>query len=142
MRNKLISIIVTWLILHSQISLGCVNPATQLKKGEEAPCTGILFSPEKEKEVRIKIQEHEVLEEQIRLQKVKIELLLSNEEYLNKIYKLEAEKAELWRIRAEESTEKLMSSAQNRGKRDWLFLITGVVLTVGAGYAVGQAGGK
>jgi len=55
------------------------------------------------------------------------------------IVEKEQKKAELWREAAETSTKKYIESEENRGKRDWLFLISGVVLTVAAGYAVGAA---
>jgi len=50
---------------------------------------------------------------------------------------MEAEKSELWRARAEDSTKKLVETESNRGLRDALFLILGIGLTVGAGAAVG-----
>lgn len=142
MFRKVVSLIICTLIINVQISLGCDNPVTHLKKGEPAPCTGYLFSPEKEQEVRITVQEYAIQKEELELKTKKINLLLDSNKYLEEISKKEAEKAELWRSRAIESTEKLVSVESNRGKRDWMFLIGGVILTIGSGYALGQAANK
>lgn len=40
------------LLLISQVSMACNKSVTYLQEGSAAPCTGYLFSPEKEKEVR------------------------------------------------------------------------------------------
>jgi hypothetical protein len=112
---------------------------TVLNKAEKAPCRGYLFSPEKEKEVYIKIEENKLLKKEIELKDLKIEFFLTDVKDVEAISKREAEKAELWRVRAEDSTKKLVESESKRGMRDILFLILGIGLTLGAGVAMGAA---
>lgn len=47
------------IFLYLQYSFGdCSKPVQYLTEGKPAPCTGYLFSPEKEKEVRQKVEDH------------------------------------------------------------------------------------
>lgn len=126
-------------LLFNSMGLGCEKPVQALKEGQKSPCTGYLFSPEKEKEVRITVQETELKEAEIELQKQKIKLLKENEQYFKDIASKEAEKAELWRNRAEESTKKLVEKQEDNETRDWFLIATGILVTVAAGFAVGQA---
>lgn len=120
-------------------ALACPQPVTPLKKGEQAPCTGFLFSPEKELELRIRNEEYKLLLEQSNLYLQQKELFVKELATTEKIAEKEREKAEIWRKLAEESSLKYIESEEDRGFRDWLFLIAGVGLTVAAGYAVGAA---
>ena len=138
MHHKIANIILSIILFYAQVSLGCEQPVKFLKKGEVVPCDGYLFSPEKEAEVRVVVQEHKLQGEQLEIQERKIKYLLENEKYWQEIADKEAEKAELWRYRAEDSTEKLVASERGRGTRDWLFLVGGVLITIGAGYSLGQ----
>ena len=142
MFRKIIASILCSLLIHAQVSLGCDKPVTYVEEGKPAPCTGYIFSPEKEQEVRVMVQENKLQKEEIILKTKKIDLLLDSNKYLEEIAIKEQQKAELWRNRAEDSTEKLVSAKSNRGTRDWLFLVGGVLLTVGAGIAIGQASNK
>lgn len=49
--------IILSLILASSISFAECKPVTYLTEGKPAPCNGYLFTPEKEKEVRDKVQD-------------------------------------------------------------------------------------
>lgn len=117
----------------------CPKPVTQLQEGQAAPCKGSLFSPEKEQEVRIKVEEHKLMEKEIKLKDLTITRLYDDMEKGDEIINLEREKAELWRHRAEDSTQKLIEANDGRGKRDWLFFALGILATGVAGYAIGQA---
>jgi hypothetical protein len=117
---------------------GCDQPVKHLEQGEASPCAGFLFSPEKEIEVRTAILENGLLKSEMSLKDNKISLLEENSKYYQEIVAKESEKAELWRKRAEDSTEKLMGSEENRGKRDLAFLIGGILLTTLAGWSLGQ----
>lgn len=137
---KVIAILlVSCLISSSVFAAECARPVTPLKEGEQAPCTGFLFTSEKEKEVRLKGEDYKSLLEQS-------ELLIKQKEFYKKeleesdiIIKKEQEKSQLWQKSAEEYAQKYISTEEHRGMRDWFFLIGGVVLTIGAGFAVGQA---
>lgn len=115
------------------------KPVTPLNKGDVAPCTGYLFTPEKELELRIKNEEYKILLEQSKLYLQQKELYQSQIADLEKIATKEREKSELWRNAAETTTEKYVKLEESRTTRDWVFLVSGVGLTVLSGWAIGQA---
>lgn len=117
----------------------CPGPVTPLQKGEQAPCFGYLFSPEKELQLRIRNEEYKLLLEQSKLYLNQKDLLIKELEITEKIADKERQKAELWRNLAEKTTAKYIESQDSKGARDWIMLLTGVGLTVAAGWAVGQA---
>lgn len=53
----------------------CNNPVTFLQENEKVPCSGYLFTPEKELEVRTKITNYERLENVIQKQDLLIDVL-------------------------------------------------------------------
>lgn len=134
---------VTTLLLISTLSTQslaeCKQPVTPLVTGQTSPCDGFLFSPAKELELRKTNEDYKLLQEQIKIYAQQKELYEQEIKTSEEIASKEAEKSELWRNRAIDSTEKLTSTESNRGMRDWLFLMGGVLLTIGAGFAVGQA---
>ena len=79
------------------------------------------------------------MKQEIELKDLKIKLLATDIKDTEFIIKKEQEQAELWRKRAEESTLLLTKKQDNQGLRDWGMVLLGVLITVGAGYAVGQA---
>jgi CHAT domain-containing protein len=127
------------LSLFANSALACEKPVTPLTQGQQAPCTGFLFSPEKEKQLRLLNEDYQLLLEQSQLYLKQKELYKQELEETDKIVEKEKQKAELWRKVAEDTTLKYTQVQEARGTRDWLFLIGGVVLTIGAGYALGQA---
>jgi hypothetical protein len=138
--NKLAVLILSLsLAIPTPVYAKCEKQVKLLNVGDKAPCRGFLFSPEKELDIRIVIQESELQDKEIEYKDKKIKLLLKDLTVVDSIIDKERQKSELWRIRAEESTLKLVESEQGRGKRDFWFVVLGVALTVGAGYAVGQA---
>lgn len=65
------NIFVATLILLSSIqgyATLCENPVTSLKEGTTAPCTGYLFTPEKELEVRLKVSTYDQMEQLVKRQ--------------------------------------------------------------------------
>lgn len=118
---------------------GCLKPVTPINKGDKADCTGFLFSPEKELELRQLREEYKFILEQTSLYIKQKELYQKELKETEEIVSKEREKAELWRKVAEDTTLKYSKLEENRGKRDWLFLAAGVLLTIGSGYALGQA---
>lgn len=80
-----------------------------------------------------------MVKQEVELKDLQIKLLSKDIKDTEFIIQKEREQAELWRKRAEESTLLLTKKQDNQGLRDWGMLLLGVVITVGAGYAVGQA---
>lgn len=127
-------------IFYGQLAYAaCDKPVTYLLNGTPAPCDGYLFTPDKERELRLLDQENKYLKQESEIKDKMILNYKTQTETLEEIAEKERKKSELWQDRAEKITEKYVAEENNRGFRDWLFLIGGVVLTVGAGYAVGQA---
>lgn len=114
----------------------CKNPVTKIEAGEISPCTGYLFSPEKEQEVREKVSENEILKEEIKLKDLKIDYLKENVKLTENIAEKESEKAEKWRQLAEKSTEALQEVSSSSSTNDLIMIGLGVLITIGAGVAL------
>jgi hypothetical protein len=127
------------LFLSAQSYANCLKPVTYLDKGTSAPCEGFLFSREKEREVRLLTQDYDFLKEEVEAKDKKIQLILKDLALTESIITQERNKAELWRTRAEQSTLALVKETDSRASRDWWMILLGVGLTVGAGWAIGQA---
>ena len=140
MLNKIVLVCLTILVAFpGQLYAGCEKPVSHLVKDQKAPCEGYLFSPEKELEVRIKNENYKLLLEQTKIYLQQITLFKSQVVITEEIAEKEKKKAELWRTRAETITEKYVTQEERRGWRDWMFISAGVLLTIGAGWGVGQA---
>lgn len=120
-------------------ALADCKPVTPLVTGDPAPCSGYLFTPEKELELRTKNEDYKLLQQQVTIYIQQKELYKQQLEDQSKIADKEAQKAELWRKSAEDSTKKYMEAEQNRTLRDGAFLVSGILLTVLAGWSLGQA---
>lgn len=120
----------------------CTKSVTLLPEGASAPCKGFLFTPEKELEVRIMTKEFELLEMETKSLNQIVDKQKKKEVEFNKIIDLEQSKTELWKTRAEDITLKYVTVEEKRTTRDFWMVVLGVALTVGAGYAVGQAAGR
>lgn len=130
MRKLLIAALVGTL-LTTQVNAICPKPAIKLAKGQKAPCAGVLFSPKKEKELRVGIEKHKITLDQLGVQNQMIEIYRKDNSTITEVIDKERKKAELWRIAAEDSTQKLIKSESGRSTRDRMFFILGI-LTVGA----------
>lgn len=108
------------------VSANCQQPVKYLEQGIQAPCSGYLFSPEKEAELRL-VDQNTVLKDK------KMKLLEEQLDLSEKIMIKERERAEMWRIAAEESSKKLFITS-------YTSVLIGVGLTVLAGWSMGQAG--
>jgi hypothetical protein len=117
----------------------CPKPVTSLEQGAQAPCSGFLFSKEKEQEVRLMAEDYKLVQEELNIKNKKLELTLKDLRLSDEIILKERDKTELWRLTAEKSTLELVKVNESQGNRDLLMILLGVVVTVGAGYAVGQA---
>lgn len=117
----------------------CQKPVVTLNEGDPAPCRGFLFSPAKEKEIRLLDQEYQILLDKSVITEKQLELYKANTILLESVLEKEQKKAQLWQDHAEKYTEKYIKEQENRSNRDWLFFAGGVLLTIGAAWAVGQA---
>lgn len=134
MRN----IIIAGFLILSNSCFACPKPVITLQLGQQAPCKGFLFSPEKEQELRLLKEDHKILELK---EETYLDLLTThkeNEKYLTTINDKERKKAKLWRTTAEEVTLKYVNIEDGRGTRDIVFLGSGVLLTVLAAWSMGQ----
>ncbi len=121
------------------ISEACEKNVYHLLEGEKTPCEGYLFSPKKELELRLMFESIPFLEKEIKLKDELIDSYKINNEISEKIIKKEQQKAEMWRTLAENNTLTLIRTKDDQKKRDWWFFMGGVLCTVAAGFAVGQA---
>ena len=118
----------------------CTVPVKLLEEGATAPCRGFLFTPEKELQVRMLKKEYDLLDAETQNLNLMVDKYQKKDIEFNKIIELEAQKTELWKTKAEDITLKYVTVEESRTKRDLAFILTGVALTVLAGYAIGQAG--
>lgn len=137
MVNRIISLVLS-MALTTPV-WACEQNVKYLEKGQEAPCNGYLFSPKKELELRLLDTQYKYTLEELKLKDNQILLYKQKSEYSFRQIRLEQEKSELWRDLAEKNTLTLVSLQEDRGKRDWLFFVGGILATVGAGWAIGQA---
>ena len=130
-------------ILASSLSLNCfatecTSPVRLLEEGTSAQCRGYLFSPDKELEVRMMKQDYAIVKQEKDTLIQMVDRLNKKEADSEAILNLESQKTELWKTRAEDITLKYVSVEENRGRRDFLFILMGIGLTVLAGWTVGQ----
>ncbi len=137
--KKLLIIALCFAMTINSFATECLTPVKLLEENNPAPCRGYLFSPERELETRIKIKNNSFLEEELQTTNSIIRKLKIKESESDVILKLEQEKTELWKIRAETITLKYTSVEENRERRDFAFILMGIGLTVLAGYAIGAA---
>jgi len=126
------------LVFSSRLYADCEKAVTFLNEGQVSPCTGYLFSPEKELEIRIKNEEHKLLLEQTKAYIQTIDVYKKQVEITEKIAEKEQQKSELWRTRAEDITLKYTKQQQMRSWKDWIYFGVGIVTTVVAGWSLGQ----
>ena len=137
MLRQVITVLLSFLIAAPV--WGCDKNVYYLVEGDKAPCTGYLFSPEKELELRLLDTNYKYLQEESRIKDSLIDLYKDNDETTSEIVEKERQKAELWRNVAEKNTLELVKTKDSQGKRDWMFFVGGILATVAAGYAIGQA---
>lgn len=117
----------------------CSKPVVPLDKGAQAPCKGFLFSPDQEHKMYLLDQDHQLLQQQLDGEKKLVQSYQKSLKDFQPILDDEQKKSELWRKAAEDSTQKLVEIKDNTGKRDLLMIGLGVLLTIGAGFALHQA---
>ncbi len=136
--KQLLSLLLTF-SLALPAHADCSKPVLPLDQGAPAPCKGFLFSPDQEQKVYLLDQNNKLLQQQLDGNKALVNSYSKSLSDFKIVIDDEQRKSELWRKAAEDSTQKLVSVQENTGKRDFLAVLLGVVLTIGAGWAVGQA---
>ncbi len=64
MLKTIIKINLVFLLIAPNVTFAqCDKPVTHVKEGEIVPCTGYLFTPEKEKEIYHKLEDAKILKE-------------------------------------------------------------------------------
>lgn len=132
--------VLVLILVLSQLSYGegCQKSVSYLKANDPSPCAGYLFSPDKELEVRIKIQDYEALKSENLLKDKQIENLNKYNLNLESIVDSKDKQITLWQDKATDSTEKLISSESGRGWRDVGFFALGIAAVVLGAWAVKQ----
>ena len=136
--TRIVKLLLTWVLTVSYTCYAC-PPVLYIKEGTPAPCTGYLFSPEKELELRIFKSDYEFLQKELEIQRSLTELHRLNVVTMGQMLDKSREIEELWRKAAIENTKQLVSMQESRDRRDWLYFAGGILATVAAGYAIGQA---
>lgn len=129
MFNLRLLLLVAVYSLGSQAS--CPKPVTYLTEGSQTPCTGFLFTPEKEAEVRAANLDLGLQRDINAIQEKQLGLLKEDN-------KLLLDQSHLWRTRAEDSTKKLMESRNTDTWRMFLYFSLGVAATTLITYGVNQ----
>lgn len=138
MAMKLSKALLYYSLLAAKTSYAC-TPVMYVKKNTPAPCTGYLFSPEKELELRIFRSDYEFLQKELEINRSLVELHKANVVTMSEMLNKSREIEELWRKAAIENTKQLVRMQDARDTRDWLYFAGGILATVAAGYAIGQA---
>lgn len=136
--KQLLVILLALSITINSFATECTIPVKLLEEGSQAPCRGYLFSVDKELQVRIMTRDYSLLKDEITSLNTIVDRLQKKDSISNDILQLEMQKTELWKTRAEDITGKYVAVEENRGRRDFLFVLMGIGLTVLAGWSLGQ----
>lgn len=136
--QKIISLVLSSVVTCNAFATECPKPVQYVLENEKVNCTGYLFSPTKEAEIRLKNEDYKTLLEQTKLYLEQIDNLKQQVATVEKIAEKEKQKAELWRTSAEQTTEKYISLQERTDVRDYVFLLSGIGLTVLAAWSLGQ----
>lgn len=125
-------------LLPLQTLAECVKPVQYLQSGDRATCTGYLFSPAKELELRIKNEEYKLLTEQTRLYIQQLEFYKKELEVNDKLIKKQEEKTELWRTATETYSDKYLQLKEKQQSQEYYFFGAGVLATLLTTLSVAQ----
>lgn len=131
-------LILLLLVFYSVPALSC-DKVTPVINGELIKCDGMFVPIEKMKEITILKLSYEELLKQSELQLQKEVIIKEQLKLTEEMMEKERKRTNIWRKKTIEMTEKYIEVEDNRGKRDWVFLSSGIILTVLAGFAVGAA---
>lgn len=108
------------------------NGPVRIKKGEVSQVDGWVFSIDDEQQIRTQLIEADFDKKQVSLLKANIDILNSQ----ITTYQLMSDKYRTAWVKSDEDLTKTLQF-QNKGKM--LYLLIGIGLTVGAGFAMGHA---
>lgn len=137
--KKIMALLVSLSLAVNCLATECSVPVKSLEEGSPAQCKGFLFSPAKELEVRLMKKDYDLYKLEVETTNAIIDRYQKKEFEFEKVIELESKKADLWKTRAEDITLKYVSLEENRGRRDFMFILAGVGLTVLSAWAMGQA---
>ena len=120
------------------ISAPCQRPVTYLAIGEPAPCNGFLFSTEKELELRLMKETFEYLEQRNQLLDTQVSLLNKKINSYEDLLAVENKKTEIWKAEYEKTYKELKKQETSSKFKEYVLVLTGVLITVGSGWALGQ----
>lgn len=133
MLSKIIALLCCLSI--SNLGLACSKPVTYMSIGDTAQCNGYLFSEEKEKEVRTLKIDHYYLQKEVEKKDQMLQLYKEQNKLLEEVAEKERQRTELWKTTSKDLAEvKPMTDTQKV-----LYFVGGILTTVAAGYAIGQA---
>jgi hypothetical protein len=127
--NKFIVLLIILCLSGTSYST-CNQPVVSIEKGQAAPCSGYLFTPEKEQEVRLMKIEFIFTKKENEILNKKIKLFDKDIEAANLVIKKEREHGEVWRTTAITTTKNLVAIEESRGTRDVLLFGTGILTAV------------
>ncbi len=128
---KVITAIMISMLYTGAALAQCSKPVTYLTKGSETPCTGFLFTPEAEAKVRLTDLDLTIQKDINAIQTRQLEIYKEDS-------KLLLEQKDLWRVRAEDSTKKLIESENNKIWSMFLYFAAGAAVTTLITYGVNQ----
>lgn len=137
--KNLMALLVSLTLAVNCFATECLVPVKSIEEGSPAQCKGFLFSPAKELEVRLMKKDYDLYKLEVETTNAIIDRYQKKEFEFEKVFELESKKADLWKTRAEDITLKYVSLEENRGRRDFMFILAGVGLTVLSAWAMGQA---
>lgn len=140
--KRLMAFLVCLTVTSQSFGSECASPVSLLEEGTKAPCRGYLFTPAKELEVRVIVQEHSLLLSEIETLNKIVERLNKKQLESDKILELEMQKTELWKAKAEDITYKYVDLQNTGSRKDMALILLGVGITVLAGWSIGQAAGR
>lgn len=114
---KISNIILAGMFACNVAIADCGQPVSYLKQGQPASCTGYLFSPEKEKEVRDIVQKYPVM----------VELNSKQEELINTL----DEQVKLNQQISMNLRQELRDKEKNQTTENIIYFALGFVLAVG-----------
>lgn len=123
--------LILYSMILSQAALAC-DPVKYVKKGEVAPCTGYLFTPDKELEVRKTIEELKtsrfIIENNAKLINLKDEnLSLTNTQL------------KLWQDQSSMLSKQLVDRENSSFWKSTFYFVLGAAVTTGLAFAVNKA---
>jgi len=131
--------IILWLRLFAIPALAeCPKPVQYYDKGQSVNCSGYLFSPEKELQLRLRNEEYKLLVEQTKLYIQQLEFYKKEVEALEKISKKQEEKVELWKTSSETNLNKYLELKEKEQQQEYIIFIAGIGTTLLTALSISQ----